>query len=204
MPTSKRDNVLQYMNSVHVSKASQLREHVNVSRSYLDNLVYTGALTKVGAGMYALPGAEPSLYRSFVEVAAAVPDAVIALTSALSFHDLGTQLPWAVWVAFPRQSRSYAPISIETPIEVVRMDQKVIGDGVEEHIIEGVTVRIHCAEKALADCFKYLGRVGLNVALEALKDGWSKNKLDMDKLYEYATRDRVWNKMKPYIEMVQQ
>ncbi|BDI29460.1 transcriptional regulator [Capsulimonas corticalis] len=170
-------------------------------RSYLDNLVATGDLSKVGKGMYVLPGAEPSLYRSFVEVAAAIPGSVIALTSALSFHDIGAQLPRAVWVAFPRQSRSYVPAGVETSVESVRMDRKVLSDGVEEHTIEGVTVRIHSAEKTLADCFKYLGRVGLDETLEALKDAWNKDKLDMDMLFEYASRDRVWNKMKPYIEM---
>ena len=204
MGNSKRDNVLQYMQSMHISKGSLLREHVNVSRSYLDDLVEKGDLTKVGKGIYALASAEPSIYRSYAEVATAIPDAVIAIVSALSFHDIGTQLPWAVWVAFPRQSRSYVPVSIETPIEVIRMDQNLLYDGAEEHIIEGVHVRIHSVEKALADSFKYLGRVGLNVALEALKDAWGKNKIDMDKLQEYAARDHVWTKMKPYIEMVQQ
>lgn len=204
MKTAKRDDVISYMKSVHVSKGPQLRDHTQVSRSYLDALVRNGDLIKVGKGIFALPDAEPSIYRSFVEVAVAMPDAVIALTSALSFHDIGTQLPWAVWVAVPRQSRSRAPTSVETPMEVVSMDHGLISDGVEEHIIEGVRVRIHSVEKAIADCFKYAGRVSLNVALEALKDAWGKGRIDADDFYQYASRDRVWNKVRPYLEMTQQ
>ena len=204
MKAVKRNDVLKYMDTVHVSKGPDLRKQTQVSRSYLDALVRNGDLVKVGIGMFALPDAEPSIYRSFVEVAAAMPDAVIALTSALSFHDIGTQLPWAVWVAVPRQSRSRVPTSVETPMEVVSMDRGLISDGVEEHIIEGVRVRIHSVEKAVADCFKYAGRVGLNVALEALKDAWGKGRIDADDLYQYASHDRVWNKMRPYLEMTQQ
>jgi predicted transcriptional regulator of viral defense system len=204
MKSVKRDNVLKYMDTIHVSKGPDLHRHTRVSRSYLDALVKNGDLVKIGTGMFALADAEPSIYRSFVEVAAAMPDAVIALTSALSFHDIGTQLPWAVWVAVPRPSRSRAPTSVETPMEVVSMDRRLISDGVEEHVIEGVTVLIHCVEKAIADSFKYAGRVGLNVALEALKDAWDGGRVDMDRLYDYARRDRVWNKMRPYVEMVQQ
>ncbi len=204
MRITKRAEVLQYMEAVHVSTGSKLREHVPVSGAYLDELARGGELTRLGRGMYALPDAEPSIYRSFVEVMAAMPDAVIALTSALSFHGIGTQLPWAVWVAVPRQSRSYVPVGVETPTQMVRMDRAVIGDGVEDHMIEGVTVRVHSVEKAIADCFKYSGRVSLNVALEALKDAWVGGRVDMDRLYEYASRDRVWNKMRPYVEMVQQ
>lgn len=204
MRTTKRDEVRHYMESVHVSTASKLRDHVCVSGAYLDELACGGKLTKLGRGMYALPSADPSIYRSFVEVAAAMPDAVIALASALSFHDIGTQLPWAVWVAVPRQSRSYVPIGVSTPTQMVRMDRELINDSVEDHVIEGVTVRIHSVEKAIADCFKYSGRVGLNVALEALKDAWDEYRLNMDELYKYASRDRVWNKMRPYVEMMQQ
>lgn len=204
MATTIKDDVIRYMETVNVSKGPQIRANVGVSRSYLDDLVRNGNLIKIGKGMFALPDAEPSIYRSFVEVMAATPDAVIALTSALSFHDIGTQLPWAVWVAVPRQSRASVPTSVETPIEMVRMDRERLYDGVEEHIIEGVTVRIHCVEKAIADCFKYAGRVSLNVALEALKDAWGKGGLDMDALYKYASHDRVWNKMRPYVEMTQQ
>jgi predicted transcriptional regulator of viral defense system len=204
MRITKRDAVRQYMESVHVSTGSNLRDQVCVSSAYLDELVRGGELTRLGRGMYSLPSADPSIYRSFVLVMAAMPDAVIALMSALSFHDIGTQLPWAVWVAVPRQSRSYVPVGVSTPTQMVRMDREIINDGVENHVIEGVTVRIHTVEKAIADCFKYSGRVSLSVALEALKDAWDKDRLDVDKLYEYASRNRVWKKMRPYLEMVQQ
>ena len=204
MRTTKRDEVLKYMEVVHVSTASKLHEHVGVSGAYLDEIARGGGITRLGRGIYALPDAEPSIHRSLVEVAAAVPDAVITLTSALSFHGIGTQLPWAVWTAVPRQSRSYVPTRLGTPTQVVRMDERLINDGVEEHVFEGVAVRIHSVEKAIADCFKYSSRVSLNVALEALKDAWDGGRVDMDRLYEYARRDRVWNKMKPYVEMTQQ
>lgn len=204
MRTTKHAAVLKYLEKFPVSGEPQLREYARVSGSYLDKLARDGSITRLGKKTFALPDAEPSLYRSFVEVTAIMPDAVIALTSALSFHDIGTQLPWAVWAAVPRQSRSSIPTSALVPIEMVRMDRERLYDGVEEHVIEGVTVRIHSAEKAIADCFKYASRVSLNVALEALKDAWGKGSLDMDALYKYASRNRVWNKMRPYVEMVQQ
>ncbi len=204
MKATKRDAVLRYLENLPVSGEPQLRDHVQVSGSYLDRLVRDGIIVRLGKGAYALPDAEPSIYHSLAVVTAIMPDSVIALTSALSFHDIGTQIPWAVWAAVPRQSRSSVPSSSQMPTQIIRMDRELLLDGVEEHIIEGVKVRIHSVEKAVADCFKYAGRVGLNVALEALKDAWGKSKINADDLYQYASRDRVWSRMRPYLEMTQQ
>ena len=122
----------------------------------------------------------------------------MALLSALNFHELGTQNPFEVWLAIDRKARR--PSIDYPPIRFVTMSHTGLGEGVERHEIDGVTVTVFCPAKTVADCFKYRNKIGLEVALEALKAGWQARKFTMDELLKYARLCRVANVMQPYME----
>jgi predicted transcriptional regulator of viral defense system len=131
-------------------------------------------------------------------VAAAAPKAVICLLSALSFHQIGTQLPHEVWIALDRRSRRP---SLRYPrLRVVRFGGDALTAGVETHSIEGETVRVYSVAKTIADTFKYRNKIGLDVALEALREAWRARRFTMDKMYNYARICRVERVMRPYLE----
>jgi predicted transcriptional regulator of viral defense system len=130
--------------------------------------------------------------------AAAAPKAVICLLSALSFHQVGTQLPHEVWIALDRRSRR--PSLRYPPLRVVRFGGETLTEGVETHRIEGETVRVYSVAKTIADTFKYRNKIGLDVALEALREAWRARRFTMDKIYRYARICRVERVMRPYLE----
>lgn len=135
------------------------------------------------------------------QVAKRVPHAVISLLSALQFHDIGTQLPHEVWIAI--DGKAAKPQIDYPPVRVMRFSGKSLSEGIEEHIIEGVSVRVYNKAKTVADCFKYRNKIGLDVALEALKDCYRRKLCNNDELWKYAKICRVSNVMKPYLEAIQ-
>lgn len=129
-----------------------------------------------------------------------VPKGVVRLLSALRVHGIGTQAPQEVWMAIPHHSPS--PRLEQPALRVVRMSGAAMTEGIVPVEIDGVHVPAFDADKTVADCFKYRNKIGLDVALEALRDGWSRGKLSMDALWRYAAVDRVANVMWPYLESV--
>ena len=129
-----------------------------------------------------------------------VPHSVVCLLSALRFHELTTQNPSDVWLAIDRKAR--APAAPDLPLRIVRFSGKARAKGIEEHEIDGVTVRIYNPAKTVADCFKYRRKIGTDVALEALRDCWRSGRATMDELWRYAAVCRVTNVMRPYLEAV--
>jgi predicted transcriptional regulator of viral defense system len=166
----------------------------------LSRLVKAGRLERVARGVYTLPGRSLSEHRSLAEVALRVPRGVICLLSALRLHNIGTQAPFEVWVAVPSQMK--APRLDQPTLRIVRMSGPALSKGVESRKIDGVDVRAFDANKTVVDCFKYRNKIGLDVALEALREGWRERKLSIDALWRYATIDRVTNVMRPYLESV--
>jgi len=173
---------------------------IDAPRVVLTRLTAAGQLEKVGRGLYRLPDSHGSEHESLVAVATKVPQAVFCLLTALQFHELTTQLPRQVWIAMPRGS--HAPRIDYPPIKMVQFTGEAYTAGVEEVERDGVKLRVYSAAKTVADCFKYRNKIGLDVALEALHDGWSQGKLSMDALWRYATVDRVATVMRPYLESV--
>ena len=166
----------------------------------LSRLVRSGDLERVGRGLYRLPETPITENHGFALVAAAVPKAVICLISALRFHEIGTQLPHEVWIAIDRRSRRP---SIEYPrLRVFRFGGVALTEGIETHSLEGETVRIYTAAKTVADCFKYRNKVGLDVALEALREAWRDRRFTMDEIHRYARICRVEQVMRPYLELL--
>ena len=164
----------------------------------LTRLVRAGKLDRVGRGLYALPGTAVSEHRSLAEVALRVPRGVVCLLSALQFHEIGTQAPFEVWLAIP--NRVTAPRIEHPAIRVVRMSDDALNEGLQRKRIDGVEVPIFNPARTIVDCFRYRNKIGLDVALEALRDGWRERRFTMDELWHHATRQRVANVMRPYIE----
>ena len=173
---------------------------LGLSTIALTRLVESGELERVARGLYAVPGMATSEHRSLAEVATRVSKGVVCLLSALRFHDIGTQAPFEVWVAIPN---NLAAPRIDSPaIRVVRMSDTALGEGVQRVRIDGVAVPLFNPARTVVDCFRFRNKIGLDVALEALRDGWGKRKFTLEDLGDHATRQRVANVMRPYIEAI--
>lgn len=164
----------------------------------LSRLVAAGKLERVARGVYSLPGRSVSEHRSLAEAAIRVPRGVVCLLSALRVHDIGTQAPFEVWLAIPH--RMLTPRLDQPALRVIRMSGSSMTEGIEIISVDGVPVPVFNLAKTIADCFKYRNKIGLDVALEALHEGWHQRKVTMDELWHYATIDRVANVMRPYME----
>ena len=180
-------------------RASDL-DAIDAPRVVLTRLIAAGLLDRVGRGLYRLPGHPISEHEGLMVVATKAPQAVFCLLTALQFHGLTTQLPRQVWIAMPRGSHS--PRIDYPPIRMVQMAGSAHLAGVEEHLCNGVKVRIYSPAKTVVDCFKHRNKIGLDVALEALKDAWRTRKASADDLWRYAQDCRVATVMRPYMEAV--
>ena len=157
----------------------------------------TGRIVEVTRGAYRLPDSSSIEHSDLVQVALRVPKGIICLVSALAFHNLTTQIPHQVHVALPLGAEK--PRLAYPPVRLFWLSQPAYSAGIDGHLLEGVTVRIYSREKTIADCFKYRNKIGLNIALEALKDGLGQG-CKLETLMEFARIDRVEKTMRPYLE----
>jgi predicted transcriptional regulator of viral defense system len=169
-----------------------------IHRQVLTRLVAAGYLERVSRGVYRLPNRSITEHHSLAVVAAVVPRGTITLLSALQFHQIGTQVPSQVWIALDRRARR--PALKYPPLRIVRYSGAALTEGIETHRVEGQVVRIYSAAKTIADCFKYRNKIGLDVALEALREGWRVRRFTLNELDRYARVCRVQRVMQPYIE----
>ena len=172
--------------------------HIKNSRLFLSKLEKAGELVKIKRGLYSLPNAFAGEHQTLLETAKAVPNSVVCLLSALRFHELTTQNPFEVWIAIERKSR--IPKIDSLPLRMMFFSGAAFTEGIEAHDIEGVSLRVYNAAKTVADCFKYRNKIGLDVALEALRDAWNQKQATMDELWHYAKICRMTNVMRPYLE----
>ena len=166
----------------------------------LSRLVESGELERMARGLYRVPDRPVTEHHGLAVASAAVPHGIICLLSALAFHGMGTQLPHEVWMAIERRGRR--PTLRHPPLRIVRPSGEAFSAGVETHRVEGQTLRVYGVAKTLADCFKYRNKIGLDVALEALREAWRARRFTMDELERYATICRVQRVMRPYVEAV--
>lgn len=164
----------------------------------LSRLVNTGALERIARGHYRLTERPVTEHHGLALAAAAAPNGIVCLLSALSFHGIGTQLPHEVWVAIDRRARR--PSLRYPTLRVQRFSGKALTEGVETHRIEGETVRVYSVAKTIADVFKYRNKIGLDVALEALREAWRARRFTMDEIHHLARVCRVERVMRPYLE----
>jgi predicted transcriptional regulator of viral defense system len=198
MPTV-RDQVIHLARERGVLDAKALEEQ-GIARQHLSRLYREGVLDRVERGLYVLKESEGSEHQTLIEAARRVPHGVVCLLSALSFHHLTTQAPFEVWLAIENGARR--PAVERLPIRVVYMSGEAFASSIETHEIDGIAVRVYAPAKTVADCFKFRNKVGLDVAIEALRDYRRRSDFSMDELWRAAKIDRVNNVMRPYLESV--
>jgi len=173
-------------------------ESAGIPRIYLQRLRDEGLLSQPGRGLYQLADGEISVHHSLAEAAKAAPAGVVGLVSALQYHGLTTQLPRQVWMLIP--PKGWIPRRPPASLRLLHASEAALRAGVEHRLIDKVRVPITSPAKTIADCFKYRGKVGLDVAIEALREALSKKRATRDEIWRYAAVDRVQNVMRPYLE----
>jgi predicted transcriptional regulator of viral defense system len=194
-----RDRALEVARRQGIARGRDF-DAAGVPRVYLQRLRDEGILQQVGRGLYKLAGSEVASATSLAEAARIQPNGVIGLLSALQFHNLTTQTPHAVWMLLG--PKDWAPTNPSVSLKIVRASGDALTAGVETHKIDGVPVPITSPAKTVADCFKHRNKIGLDVAIEALRDliKSRKGRAGLNELWRYAEIDRVQTVMRPYIE----
>lgn len=200
MPTlSHRDRALNLARRQGVVRTREF-DAIGVPRVYLRRLQEDGLLVQPSRGLYQLADADLSVAHSLAEASKAAPSGVIGLLSALQFHELTTQTPHAVWMLMP--SKAWVPTKPPVKLKIIRASGAALTMGIKHHRIDGVSVPITTPAKTVADCFKHRSKVGLDVAIEALRDTLRTKRASADDLWRAATADRVVTVMRPYLENI--
>ncbi len=197
MTTTQPEVVLALARSRGVLRARDL-EPLGIPRTVLTRLVDQGELLRVGRGLYVCADAEVTEHHSLAQVSTRVPGSVVNLLSALAFHGLTDELPAAVWIALPRGHRT--PRLDAPRLELTWTEPRFLALGVERHRIEGVEVAITEPARTVADCFRYRSRVGIDVAIAALRDFLARRRTGRDELWHIAGPCRVQSVIRPYLE----
>lgn len=171
---------------------------LSIHPQQVSRLVEKGELIRVGRGRYVLAGNEHSENLGLALVAAAAPKAIVCLLSALQFHGIGTQSPREVWIAVEKNEAR--PRIDYPPIRIAVFSGVAFTFGMERHVIDGIPIRVYSAAKTVADCFKFRNKVGLDVALEALREGLRTKRVNRDSVWAAAKVCRVTGVIRPYLE----
>ncbi|MFC5607270.1 type IV toxin-antitoxin system AbiEi family antitoxin domain-containing protein [Variovorax soli] len=198
---NQSEHILALAGRRRVLRAADVREH-GWSPQLLLRLHQTGKLQRLARGLYGLPDAEITEHQTLIEVCQRVPKAVLCLLSALQFHGIGTQLPHEVWVALPEGTQT--PVLSYPALRITRLRGAAYSDGIQTVTEHGAAIRVYCAAKTVTDCFKFRNKIGLDVALEALKEAWRSRKVTTAELHHFARINRVERVMQPYLEAVTQ
>ena len=180
-------------------RPSDLKAH-GFSRMTLQRLYERGELLRSGRGIYILADSEPTQNLSLAEACKRVPKGTVCLLSALRFHGLGTQNPHTVWLAIPQRARR--PQIDYPPLSIVWFSGPALTEGIEDHRASDGLIRVYGVAKTVADCFRYRNKIGLDVALEALRECRRERRATMDELWHCAEVDRVSTVMRPYLEAI--
>ena len=177
-------------------------QNIGVPQVVLTRLTASGQLEKVGRGLYRMADAPVLEQESLAIIAVKVPNAVFCLLTALQIHELTTQLPRQIWIAMPQGS--HTPKIDYPPVKMVQFSGEAFSEGIKVIKTDQVGLRVYCVAKTVADCFKHRNQIGLDVAIEALKDALSQKKTSANDLWRYAKICRVANVMRPYLETLGQ
>ncbi|MBM3295062.1 MAG: transcriptional regulator [Candidatus Aminicenantes bacterium] len=199
MTTPSRDRALRLIEGMGITRSMELGVR-GVSRTLLSRLVKEGLVLRQARGIYVAVRHSPSEAYTLAHVARRVPDAVFCLLTALRFHGLTTQSPAEVWIAMPGKARR--PRLDYPRLRVARFSGLALTEGIEERRVEGVAIRVYSAAKTVADCFKYRNKVGIDVAVEALRDFSRKHRGGAIELSRFARICRVSRVMQPYLDAI--
>jgi predicted transcriptional regulator of viral defense system len=182
-----------------VARAKEL-EAAGIRRAEIARLVAAGRLKRLERGLYALPEYEGSEHASLLSVAKRAPLAIFCLLTALRLHEITTQSPFEVWIAIG--NKDHPPKIDYPPIRIVRFGERSLKAGVLVRRVAGMQIRVTDVAKTVADCFKFRNKIGLDVAIEALREARRGRKATTDDLWRAARVNRVANVMRPYLEAV--
>ena len=182
-----------------VLKLKQITEN-GIHPEQIRRMVADGTLIRTGYGLYMKPDAEITRYHSLAEIAEQIKNGVICLLSALQFHEIGTQMPGDIWIGIRRKTA--IPRIRSHSVRIITYSTISFYEGIEEYTIEGIAVKIYNPAKTVADCFKYRNKIGLDIAIEALKDVVENKICSIDELWKYAKICRIHNIIKPYVEVL--
>jgi predicted transcriptional regulator of viral defense system len=199
MGTPAKDRALRVIEQMGLARPRDLEAH-GITRAQLARLVTEGLVLRQARGIYAAARHAPTAEHALAQVAKRVPEGVFCLLTALRFHGLTTQSPAEVWVALPEKARR--PRLDYPRLRVARFSGAALTDGIEEHRAEGVTFRVYSAAKTVADCFKYRNKVGIDVAVEALRDFTRQHRGGATELARFARLCRVSRVMQPYLDAI--
>ena len=194
---NQSDRILELARHRRVLRAADVRQQGWQSQLLL-SLHQAGKLQRVARGLYSLPDAELTDHQGALEVCQRVPRAVLCLLSALQLHEIGTQMPNEVWIALPEGTQ--APALGYPTLRITRLRGAAYSEGIETIISQGVPIRVYSVAKTATDCFKFRNKIGLDVALEALKDAWRKRRITMVQVKHFARINRVEKVMQPCLE----
>lgn len=193
-----RDNqALEAVRKVGLARAADLETH-GIPRSQLYRMVRKGLVERQDRGIYVADQHPVTAEHTLALVAKRVPGGVFCLLTALRFHELTTQSPAEVWIALPEKARK--PKLDYPRLRVARFSGLALTEGIETHVLEGVEVRVYSAAKTVADCFKYRNKIGIDVAVEALRDFSRRHRGGATELARYAQICRVSRVMQPYLD----
>ena len=173
---------------------------LGIDPKIISEMQEAGLINRISRGLYRLAEYPPLAYPDLVIVTSRVPKAVICLISALAFHNLTTQVPHKVYIALPQSVRQ--PRIKYPKLDVIWLSKASYQNGIEDHLLDGVSVPIYSSAKTVADCFKFRSKVGKDVAIEALKNYIRLPGADVDELLKFARVNRIENVMRPYLEAV--
>jgi predicted transcriptional regulator of viral defense system len=194
---SSQAQALRVIARLGIARPRDLERH-GIHRVQLTRLVENGLVERLSRGVYVVKDHEFSVDLAVAIVVKRVPDAVICLLTALRLHNLTTQQPHDVWIALPEKARR--PTLDYPRLHVARFSGAALTDGIERRRIEGVTVPVYSAAKTVADCFKYRNKIGIDVALEALRDYTRMHRGGATELARFARICRVTRVMQPYLD----
>lgn len=196
-PATQRSKAYSLLQDGHLVRLRDLMK-AGVSPETMARLVREGVAVRPARGLYQLADAAPDARSAIAKASALVPKGVVCLTSALQFHELTLQMPSAVWMAIDRTG--WKPKVDYPPVRFVRFSGSTLTEGVRRHRIEGIDVPVFEPAKTIVDCFRYRNKIGLDIALEGLREGLRTRKVTPDQLWKFAQTGRVWSVMRPYVE----
>ena len=196
-PRSQRQIAHALLEKRGIMRLAELRE-AGVSAATVSRMERDGEVIRLSRGLYQLPDATLDVSHSLAEAAKRTPKGVVCLVSALAFHGLTDQLPSKVWMAIGK--KDWAPKPDGAPIRVVRFTESLLAEGVETHMIEGVSVKVFDVAKTVTDCFRHRNKVGLSVAIEGLQETLRQRKATPAEIARQAERGGVSTVIRPYLE----
>jgi len=199
MRTKAKEPDIEMIRRMGIVRPSDL-ETRGIPRARLYSLVQEGLVERHGRGIYVARDHALTADHALAQAAKRVPNGVLCLLTALRFHGLTTQSPAEVWIALPEKARK--PRLDYPRLRIVRFSGKALTEGVETHPVEGVNVRLYSAAKTVADCFKFRNKIGIDVAVEALKDFSRTHRGGANELARFARICRITRVIQPYLDAI--